>query len=142
MDVRAACDGDRLRVVALLRDSHVAAGFTFPFRAAVAESLFKQHAEAADACCLVLGSPAVGLLMARCFEHPFGAGKWANETVWFIDPSARGRSALAMLAAYEVWAQAAGCNAIGMATMASHDVSALYRRRGFAAAETHFIKAI
>lgn len=138
--VRPANEGDRLAVVRLLKESHAAACFTFPFQAAYAERLFKQHM--ADGLVLVLGEPAQGVLMARAFEHPFGAGLWAKETVWYIAPTARGRSALRMLDAYEAWAREQGCVTIGMASLATNDVSGLYERRGYAPVETHFLKAL
>lgn len=142
--IRMAAPRDRLRVVSLLRDSHAAAGFTFPFRPAHAEALFKAHTDDADACCIVhqVGDQAQGVLMARAFAHPFGAGLWAKETVWWIDPAHRGRSGLAMLTAYEDWARGKGCVSIGMASLASNDVSGIYRRCGYAPAETHFVKAL
>lgn len=140
MQVRPADDSDRLRVVALLRDSHQAAGFAFPFHAAYAEGLFKSHL--LDGLVLVLGRSAVGVLMARTFDHPFGAGRWAKETVWYIDPSARGRGAIRMLDAYEAWAREEGCTTIGMASLATNDVSGIYLRRGYRPAETHFTKAL
>ena len=80
--------------------------------------------------------------MAAAFEHPFGAGLWAKETVWYISERHRGRGALRMLDAYEMWATGKGCVAIGMASLASNDVSAIYARRGYAPAETHFLKFI
>lgn len=138
--VRHATESDRLAVVRLLKESHAAARFTFPFQAAYAERLFKQHK--ADGLVLVVGEPAQGVLMARTFEHPFGAGLWAKETVWFISPAARGKSAFQMLDAYEEWARGRGCNTIGMASLAKNDVSGLYARRGYAPAETHFLKAL
>ncbi|MDR7032928.1 GNAT family N-acetyltransferase [Mesorhizobium sp. BE184] len=142
MIIRNADDRDRFKVVALLRESHAAAGFTFPFQAAVAERLFKQHLGDANACCLVLGDLPSGLLMARTFDHPFGAGRWAKETVWYVAPGSRGRGTLAMLDAYETWAREQGCVTIGMASLATNDVSRIYERRGYAAAETHFVKAL
>lgn len=138
--VRPANEGDRLAVVRLLKESHAAAGFTFPFQAAYAERLFKQHM--ADGLVLVLGEPAQGVLMARAFEHPFGAGLWAKETVWYIAPAARGRSALRMLDTYEAWAREQHCVKIGMASLETNDVSSLYERRGYAPVETHFLKAL
>jgi hypothetical protein len=142
MDVRFAEPGDRDRVIALLKESHAAAGFTFPFEAARADQLFQQHLASPFACVLVVGKPAQGVLMAVAFEHPFGAGRIAKETVWFIEPSARGRGALRMLDAYEYWARSTSCVSIGMASLASNDVSKIYERRGYAAAETHFMKPL
>lgn len=140
--IREASFGDRLATVGLLRDSHAAAGWTFPFVAARAEALFKHHVTSHDACCLVLGEQPVGILMAATFDHPFGAGKVAKETVWFIAPEARGRGAIRMLDAYEAWARAQGCDLVGMASLASNDVSRLYERRGYRAVETHFLKTL
>lgn len=139
-DVRRADEADRVAVIRLLRDSHAAAGFTFPFSAPHADMLFRQHL--AGGLVIVAGQPAQGVLMAMPFDHPFGAGKWAKETVWYIAPEARGRAALRMLEAYEAWAREHGCAAIGMASLATNDVSKIYERRGYAPAETHFVKAL
>jgi len=139
-DVRRAAEGDRLAVIRLLKDSHAAAGFTFPFSAPHADALFRQHLE--RGLVLVCGQPARGVLMAATFDHPFGAGRWAKETVWYIAPEARGRAAIRMLDAYEVWAREQGCATIGMASLATNDVSRIYERRGYAPAETHFVKAL
>lgn len=138
--VRHATPEDRLVVIRLLKDSHAAAGFTFPFSAPHADLLFRQHLE--RGLVLVAGDLAQGVLMAMTFDHPFGAGKWAKETVWYIAPEARGRAALRMLDAYEAWAREQGCVAIGMASLATNDVSRIYERRGYAPAETHFLKAL
>lgn len=140
MTVRHATPDDRLAVIRLLKDSHAAAGFTFPFSAPHADALFRAHME--RGLVLVAGEPSQGVLMASTFEHPFGAGKWAKETVWYIAPKARGRSALQMLDAYEAWARVQGCVTIGMASLATNDVSRIYERRGYAPAETHFVKSL
>lgn len=139
-DVRRATAEDRLAVISLLKESHAAARLTFPFSAPHLDLLFRQHME--RGLVLVTGEPAHGVLMAMTFDHPFGAGKWAKETCWYIAPSGRGRSALQMLDAYEAWAREQGCTTIGMASLASNDVSKIYERRGYAPAETHFVKAL
>lgn len=144
MIVRAATLADKTACIYLLRDSHQAAGFTFAFQAAYASQLFDQHMTSHQACVLVLEHEAkcCGLLMAVWFEHPFGAGRYAKETVWYIAPDARGRSALKMLHAYEVWAKEQGCTAIGMASLETNDVSKLYERCGYKPVETHFLKSL
>lgn len=137
---RMGVDSDRLSVIGLMKDAHAAAGFTFPFSAPHADLLFRQHLE--RGLVLVAGDLAQGVLMAMTFEHPFGAGKWAKETLFYIAPQARGRAAIKMLDAYEAWAREQGCATIGMASLASNDVSRIYERRGYAPAETHFVKAL
>lgn len=142
MDVRFATADDRDRVVALLRESHEAAGFTFLFHAAYADQLFQQHLASTMACVLVAGKPAQGVLMAAAYEHPFGAGRIAKETVWYVTTTARGRGAIKMLDAYEAWARSVGCVSVGMASLITNDVSSLYERRGYSAVETHFMKPL
>lgn len=142
--IRHAVDADHDRCLVLLRQSHDAAGFPWPFHGANAQMLFRYHIGSTDACCIVLDVDGVaqGLLMAATFDHPFGSGRWAKETVWFVAEAYRGRGAIAMLDAYEAWAKERACVAIGMASLAGNDVSALYERRGYAPAETHFLKFI
>jgi GNAT superfamily N-acetyltransferase len=142
MTVRHARPEDRDRVVALLRESHAAAGFTFPFQAAYADRLFRQHLASPLACAIVAGDPVLGILLAVAYEHPFGAGRIAKETVWFVSPKARGRLGLAMLEAYEAWARSLGCTSAGMASLSSNDVSRIFERRGYAPIETHFAKPL
>lgn len=137
-DVRHANLADRDAVIRLLKESHTAAQFDFPFSAPHADALFRGHMDKGLA--LVSGEPVMGLLMAMAFDHPFGAGKWAKETVWYISPKARGRVALKMLDVYEDWARSIGCVKAGMASLATNDVSRIYARKGYCAAETHFVK--
>ena len=140
--IRHATASDKMACLRLLRESHEAAGFTFPFSAAHASALFDYHHASPQACVLVIGDKPDGLLMAGWFEHPFGAGRYAKETVWYVAPQARGRGTLKMLDAYEAWAREQKCCAVGMAALATNDVSALYLRRGYQPAETHYLKAL
>lgn len=140
--VRSARGSDAGCVIELLKQSHAAACFPFPFDPARAHTLFVDHMHAARACVLVMEYRGVvaGLFMAAAFDHPFGAGMCAKETVWFISPVARGRGAVRMLRAYEAWAIEQGCAVVGMASRFLIDVSKIYRREGYAPDETHFIK--
>jgi len=142
MEVRFADQSDRDRVIALLRESHAAAGYTFPFQAARADLLFRQHMESPRACAIVIGRPAQGILLAVSNDHPFGAGNVAVETIWFVSERARGRGSLKMLDAYEAWAESVGSASIVMASMSINDVSGIYLRRGYAPIETHFLKHV
>lgn len=149
--IRAATSSDTARVIELLRASHQAAGFdgsgcfVFPFVEAYAERLFVQHLEMMNGCALVhaVDGRAQGILLAVAHQHPFGPVWLASETVWWIDPNHRGRSAFAMLDAYEAWAREKRCAYAGMAGMGDDPVIAkLYERRGYVTAETHFLKAV
>ncbi|MET4206845.1 GCN5 family acetyltransferase [Bradyrhizobium sp. LA2.1] len=151
--IRGATMSDTGRAIELLRDSHLAAGFdgtgasgfAVPFTAAYAERLFVQHLEMMNGCAIVhdVDDIAQGILLAVAIEHPFGPVWLASETVWWIDPCHRGRSAIAMLDAYEAWARGKRCSFVGMAGMGDDPVIArLYERRGYRRAETHFLKAV
>ena len=142
--VRFATSADKAACIRLLRESHEAAGFVFKFQAAYASALFDGHMSHNHACVLVfdLETQVQGVLMVSWFEHPFGAGRYAKETVWYVAPIARGRGAIRMLDAYETWARDQNCVALGMASLVSNDVSRLYERRGFTPVETHFVKSL
>lgn len=146
---------DRSRVVELLRDSRIGAGFdrtngisgfVFPFDPAYAARLFVQHVTAPNAVCFVLDVDGVaqGVLMAVAFDHPYGPVRVAKESMWWIDPAHRGgAAAIRMLDALDAWGREQGCDYSGVAGMgADPAVSKLYERRGYRAAELHHLKAL
>lgn len=149
--IRTATLADKDRAITLLRDSRVGAGFdrpggfTFPFDPAYAERFFLHHLNDSRATAIVhdVDGVAQGLLTAVAYEHPYGPVWLAKETMWWIDPSHRGIAAMRMLAAFEAWAKEQGCRFAGVAGMGEKpDVGILYERRGFQAAELHYLKEI
>lgn len=151
--LRQAIAADKVPVILLLKAARAEAefdradgltGFTFPFDPAYAERLFLEHLQPRRLCLVLVDrGVARGVLMARAVEHDFGPVMIARETLWFIEPRFRGRSALAMLDAYEAWARGQGCRFTGMAGMgADPAVGLLYRRRHYRVAETYYIKAL
>jgi Acetyltransferase (GNAT) family len=152
--IRRAAWTDQDRIVALLKNSRGGAGFDqaealtgfhFDFVALYAERLFQTHLLMPDHLCLVLDvdDAAQGVLMAVAYEHPFGPVRLARETLWWIEPEYRGLNAVRMLDAFEDWAREQDCAFGGMVGMgAQPQVGALYQRRGYRLAETHFLKAL
>lgn len=151
--IRPAVASDKARVIELLRDSRAGAefdradgltGFVFPFDPDYAERLFLAHLRGRTICIIHdVAGRAEGVLMATASEHPFGPVWLARETVWWIDPAHRGSAAPRMLAEYETWAAAQGCQFVGMAGMGNDPaVCALYQRRGYRVAETHYLKPL
>lgn len=68
----------------------------------------------------------------------------AVETFWFVHPHHRGQG-LRLLAEFEVWGKAEGCQTLAMIHMADSypdRLEALYRRRGYNLAEKHYLKEI
>ena len=149
--IRLAVPSDKVPVIRLLQHSRAAAGFdqadglfSFPFDPAYAERLFLAHLVSQRLCMVLdVGGTAQGVLMAVAVDHPFGPVKLARETVWWIEPDHRGLAAVRMLELYENWARDNGCQFTGMAGMgAEPDVGVLYERRGYRAAEMHYLKAL
>lgn len=149
--IRRAAATDRLRVIELCRASHAAAGFDrvdgptgfyVPFEPSYAEELFVTHFR--SSCCnlvLEVAGEVQGVLMAASRRHEFGPVVMAEETLWWIEPAHRGRSAIKMLDTYERWARERGCAYAGMKGMGDDpDVAKLYLRRGYLRAETSFLK--
>lgn len=146
MSVRTALPADKMPVVRMLKAAHAAGGLPFPFSAPHAASLFAvQSSSMPGRLCLIYeadGGPH-GVLMASAQEHPFAAVKYAAEVVWWIDPDHRGMSASRMLATYEAWAAEQGCAFAQMAALtAAPRAGVIYERRGYLAAETHFLKRL
>ncbi|MBZ9653553.1 GNAT family N-acetyltransferase [Phyllobacterium lublinensis] len=84
-----------------------------------------------------------GLLAAQAGPLPLAPVKAATELIWWIEPHARGRAALAMLDAYEAWARDRGCVFANMVGLGSDPLPArLYESRGYIAAERHYSKTL
>lgn len=144
MAIRYATRSDVDRAVELIRESHAAAGFEFPFIESYARALFFRHIGNSDAACILLElrGDVQGILMVTHGEHPFGAGRVARETLWYISPKGRGSNAIKMLKAYEEWAKLHKCDMVSMASLVSNDVSKLYERLGYKSVEVHFTKVL
>ncbi|WP_370878732.1 GNAT family N-acetyltransferase [Phyllobacterium ifriqiyense] len=94
--------------------------------------------------CLVLDdSGPQGVLAAQSGTLPLAPVKVASELIWWIEPAYRGRSAVAMLDAYEEWAREQGCVFVNMVGLGADPLTTrLYERRGYSATERHFMKSI
>jgi hypothetical protein len=153
--IRPAIVSDKTRVIQLLKDSREGAGFdrpdglsgfVFPYDPAYAERLFLHHISDPHSVCLVhdVSGVAQGALMAVAFEHPYGPVWLAKDTIWWIDARYRGgATAVRMLDAFEKWARLQGCKFSGVAGMGEDpNIANLLKRRGYRAAEVHFLKAL
>lgn len=144
MIVRKALQADKSRCLQLARNFHLASGLPIPFSAPYASLLFDACLTDTDRLCLVLDIDGVqGVLAAQAGLLPIAPVKAATELLWWIEPSYRGRAAIQMLDAYEAWARERGCVFANMVGLGSAPLPArLYERRGYIAAERHFMKAI
>ena len=144
MTVRRAVASDRSRCLQLARNFHIASGLQIPFSPAYASLLFDACLCEPDRLCLVLDDNGVqGVLAAQAGSLPIAPVKAATELIWWIEPNARGRAAIEMLDAYENWARERGCVFANMVGLGSDPLPArLYERRGYIAAERHFMKTL
>lgn len=142
--IRAGESRDRAAVVAMLRDFHAASGMPFEFSAAWAVGLYMAHCSDKDKAAILLDVDGVarGVLLATAGQSPLGPFRIAQELAWWVDPDHRG-SGGDMLDAYEAWAAEHRCVYAGVASLAAFPrASAIYLRRGYTTAETHFLKAL
>lgn len=141
--MREATLEDRPEIIRMLRDAHAAAGPDAPFEFSMyhAVSVASNHIVGDD--CLALISDG-GMLLANAQPHPFADTWFATETVWWIDPDARGGSGAArMLRYFEDWARGKGCSITVMAALAiAPHVGKLYERLGYIKTETLYRKCL
>ncbi len=143
--IRNAVASDKAAVLRMARSFHSAAELPFAFSAATTSMLFDACLQDEDRLCLIYerDGAAVGMLAAYAACHMLAPVKIANEIVWWVEPQHRGRSAVAMLQAYERWARQRGCALIHMVGLGADPVTAkLYERQGYLAAERHFMKPL
>ena len=143
--IRQAIASDKAAVVRMSKAFHTAAQLPFAFSAATSSMLFDDCIQDEDRLCLIYerdGAP-VGMLVAYAACHMLAPVKVANEIAWWVEPQHRGRSAVAMLNAYEQWARQRGCVLIHMVGLGADPVTTkLYERQGYLAAERHFMKPL
>lgn len=142
--IRRALFTDRLHAVRMAKAFHAVSGAPFRFNAPSAEDVFLRFVEASDKLVLILDEDGPkGILVAEAADHPFAPFRIAREVMWWVDKAARGAETVKMLDAYEAWAREQGCTLMHMACLGTDPVLArLYRKRGLAPAETHFLKAL
>ena len=142
--IRQATMADKFRVLLLAKNFHEASGLPIPFNPAYASILFDQFIDDPERLCLVLDRNGVqGVLAAQSGILPIAPVKAATEVIWWIEPDYRGRDAIHMLVAYEAWATDQGCSFVNMVGLGSDPLTAkFYERRGYIAAERHFMKPI
>lgn len=142
--VRPARADERFAVLGLCARFHAASGIPFAFNPAHASRSAQAFIEGIDRLCLVLevGGALRGVLAASTSISPLAPVRIAQEVVFWVDPDHRGRSPLRMIAAYEDWARAQGCVAVGLACLDDLRVSRLFEISGFARAENSFLKML
>jgi hypothetical protein len=141
--VRHATPDDASRIVRLLRNFHAAGDFDFPFDAPRIDRFVRHAIAAPDHACLVVGNPAVGVLVAHCGESVMAPMRFAEELVVWVEPSSRGAAWGQLRSGLEAWAREQGCQKIKLSAQQHIRPAAmarLYRRDGYAPREIVFSK--
>lgn len=86
----------------------------------------------------------VGMLAIVASPHPFNGQIYADEVVWWVDPTARGSSLAGpkLLRAAEDWARERNCYMVKMVAPVGSTVGAFYERLGYTAIETAYAKPL
>lgn len=90
-------------------------------------------------------SQQCGCLLAFALPHPFLPIRVANELVWWMHPSTRGKGSLKLFQAFEYWAkEIKHCETICVTSTSSTDPSLekYYQRKGYSRKETTWSKNI
>lgn len=89
------------------------------------------------------GGKIVGALAGVITPHFLTTDNLAQELMWYVSPEHRGcLDAAKMLTHFMKWAQESGATAISMVALESSNpsVGKLYKKKGFKAVETQFLK--
>lgn len=83
-----------------------------------------------------------GMLVIVAAETPFDGRLYADEIVWWVDPTGRGqlRAGPLLLRAAEEWARERKCYMVKMVAPIPSTVGGFYERLGYSAIETAYAK--
>lgn len=85
-----------------------------------------------------------GMLAAFVSMNPINQRKYADEVVWWVDPTGRGQQSAGprLLRAGEDWARERKCYMVKMVAPAGSKVGLFYERLGYEAVETAYVKVL
>lgn len=130
-----------IRMARRFHEASPAASLTFSPQAAAMASMAAVDDQSILAVVLDLDG-VCGALVAQAMVYPLGSQIIAKESVFWIEPEARGRWAMAMIRAYEAWADGIGAVAVGLSCFSDGRTQKLFERAGFRPAEINTIKGL
>jgi hypothetical protein len=145
MTIRLATINDTLPVMGLLREAHTAAlSKFFEFDAAMAERQWMTHLASSESICLVYeaGGEPRGVFVGAATNYPGGPVRLAIEVVFWVSPQHRGSAWLRIMREFETWAKDKCCAFTSISSKQDERFSTALERRGYAPAETHYLKAV
>ncbi|EPE99539.1 GNAT family N-acetyltransferase [Rhizobium grahamii] len=133
-------------LVALAERFHVEIGGPYPFKIDRVRAFLSQAITSAEFLTLLAGESPCGFLIARAGTNYLTGERMAEEVAMFVEPASRSAGlAAALISEFEAWAMSTGCSVVKLTSQHSarpEAVARLYRRSGYAAAETAFIKRL
>jgi GNAT superfamily N-acetyltransferase len=104
------------------------------------KNLITQYVTSSSTDCIIIFDE-FGFIAGRCTDFPFGPGKIASETAWWIDPDSRGQNrGQKLMQAFEYWAKViAEANMISMTSL-DKDVEKIYKKNGYKLYERAYMK--
>ncbi|CDM57200.1 GNAT family N-acetyltransferase [Rhizobium favelukesii] len=146
MDIYEARLSDLSALVALAERFHAEAGGSYHFRIDRVRAFLAQAITSREYLAVVAGEAPCGFLIARAGENYLTGERMAEEVAMYVEPDARSAClAASLIGKFEAWAAATGCSVAKLTAQHSARpaaVARLYRRSGYAAAETAFIKRL
>jgi len=89
------------------------------------------------------GRELVGMLGIIVALHPVTGRPYADELAWWVNPAhRRGRVGPALLGRGEQWARQMGASMLKMVAPVDTDVGRYYRKHGYDAVETAYVKRL
>lgn len=85
-----------------------------------------------------------GMLVIIAAPHPINQQLYADELVWWVDPTYRGvrRAGPSLLRAAEDWARERNCYMVKMVAPIGSSVGRFYEKLGYSAIETAYAKVL
>jgi hypothetical protein len=140
--IRTATAGDLPAILNQLPGLQAELGLELPFHETAARQTLEAINDSERGMILVLDLRGVqGFLLGIAQPYAFAHILAAEEIAWWIAPRHRGPWAGAMLDRFEAWAAGLGARLIGL-SHTGKSASAMYRRRGYACAETKYFREI
>lgn len=104
------------------------------------KNLIRDYIESPSTECIIVLDD-FGFIAGRCTVFPFGTGKIASETAWWIDPDSRGQNrGQKLMEAFEYWAKnIAEADMISMTSL-DKDVEKIYKKNGYKLYERAYMK--
>lgn len=146
IEVRKALLSDSGVIFVLTKAFHDEAGGQYPFQEARVAVFVREAINSPNMLVVVAGEMPCGFLIATRGVNPLTGELYAEEVAMYVAPEHRSAGlAKEMIDAFETWATKSGCALVKLTAQHSarpEAVARLYRKSGYTAAETAYIRRL